>query len=203
MGMTGGLVRASEAEIARLCAHPEELRDFIDEDVWVPPVRQVRPRGVLGFLLRLTPITIEEVDPDATPPPGARLEPSRPQFDMDTAWQPLHFLLTGTAWEGDEPACYLVRGGQGIADDAEAFSSARALDPDNVRQFDAFLSTVSHEDLRKRFDLKAMIAARIYSAPRGGSAGPDIEPLLELFDELRAFVAASAAAGAGLVVYQR
>jgi hypothetical protein len=201
--MTGGLVRASEADIVRICAHPEELSDFIDEDVWVPPVRQVRPKGILGLLLRLTPVTIEEVDPDATPPPGARLDPSRPQLDLDTAWLPLHFLLTGTAWEGDEPACYLVKGGQEIAEDTETFSSARALRSDDVRRFDGFLATLSHDDLRRRFDLKAMIAARIYSPPRGGSPNPDVEPLLERFDELRAFVAASAAAGDGLVVYQR
>lgn len=68
MGMTCGLVQASDADIVRLRANPTEAIDFIEDGEWAPPVRQVRPKGVLGWLLRLTPITIEEVDPDAIAP---------------------------------------------------------------------------------------------------------------------------------------
>src|SRR5574339_1168659 len=115
MGMTGGLVRASEADLGRLRANRSSLTDFIQGDVWAPPVRGVQPKGLLGWLLRFTPITIEEVDPDAVPPAGANLVEPETHLDLDKAWQPLHFLLTGTAWEGEEPACYLVRGGEELA----------------------------------------------------------------------------------------
>ena len=107
MGMTGGLVRATLEEIARLRKHPSELPEFLDCGIWAPPNREVRPKGMLGWLLRLTPVRIYENDPDAVPPPGAEHAAIRPNIDLDKAWEPLHFLLTGTALEGEEPACYL------------------------------------------------------------------------------------------------
>jgi hypothetical protein len=111
MGMTCGLVQASDADILRLRANPTEAIDFIEDGEWAPPVRQVRPKSVLGWLLRLTPITIEEVDPDAVPPKDAAVGPFRPQIDLDKAWHPLHYLLTGTAWEVRSPAVFWCAAG--------------------------------------------------------------------------------------------
>ena len=110
MGMSGGLVRASLEEISRLREHPAELPEFLDCGIWAPPSREVRSKGILGWLLKLTPVRIYESDPDAVPPPGAEDRALRPNIDLDKAWEPLHFLLTGTALEGEEPACYLARG---------------------------------------------------------------------------------------------
>ena len=135
MGMTGGLVRASVEELARLREHPSELREFLDCGVWAPPNREVRPKGVFGWLLRLTPVRIYENDEDAVPPPGTEGGALRPNIDLDKAWEPLNFLLTGTAFEGDEPACYLACGGEELADEdpddeQETYSSIRALTPE-------------------------------------------------------------------------
>ena len=205
MGMTGGLVRASEADIRRLRADRSALPDFIEGDVWAPPVRRVQPKGILGWLLRLTPITIEETDPDAVPPEGAQLGERDSHLDLDKAWQPLHFLLTGTAWEGEEPGCYLVRGGEELVDDDElGYSSIRALTPEQISRFDEFLRALSHETLRQRFNRERMVALEIYSKPRdrNRSDGADeVYHLLEAFDALQAFVAATATRGDGAIAY--
>ena len=205
MGMTGGLVRASESDIRRLRADRTRLPDFIGGDVWTPPVRRVQPKGILGWLLRLTPITIEEVDPDAVPPAGAELDPPESHFDLDKAWQPLHFLFTGTAWDGEEPGCYLVRGGEDLIEPDEfGYTSIRALTPEQVSRFDEFLRTLSHETLRQRFDRQAMVALEIYPEPRAGRESPASEEvihLLETFDALRSFVAVTAERGDGAIVY--
>ena len=204
MGMTGGLVQASEAEILRLRMNPAELPEFIEGNEWAPPVREVRPKGILGWLLRLTPITIEEVDPDAVPPEGALSGDSRPHLDLDKAWHPLHYLLSETAWEGDEPGCYLVSGGESLCDEDLGYSSIRALTPSEVRRFDDFLSSLSHDTLRKRFDPPRMVALGIYQRPRTREkprTNDDLEHLLEAFDGLRVFVTSAARAGAGAIVY--
>ena len=205
MGMTGGLVRASETDIRRLRADRSTLPGFIEGDVWAPPVRRVQPKGILGWLLRLTPIIIEEVDPDAVPPESAKLVEPESHLDLDKAWQPLHFLLTGTAWEGEEPGCYLVRGGEELADDDElGYSSIRVLTPDQVSRFDEFLRSLSHETLRQRFDHQKMVALEIYSKPRArekASSHDEVPPLLEVFDGLRSFVAVTATGGDGAIVY--
>ncbi len=101
MGMTCGLYRASEAEIQALLDEPDSIEAFVNSSTWVPPVRQVRPKGILGWLLKLTPVSIEEVDPHAEPPPGYDPANDRPHCDLEGVWQELHFLFTGTAWEGD------------------------------------------------------------------------------------------------------
>lgn len=204
--MTGGLVRASEADLQRLRADPSSLPAFIQGDVWVPPTRRVQPKGILGWLLRLTPITIHEVDPDAVPPEGATLDLPDTHLDLDKAWHPLHFLLTGTAWEGEEPGCYLVRGGEELVDDDEmGYSSIRALSPSQIGRFDDFLRGLSHDTLRRRFNLQRMMALEIYPKPRAGqrarSDDDELPYLLEAFDPLQAFVADTATRGDGAIVY--
>jgi len=204
MGMTGGLVRASEAEIARLRSSPSELPAFIEGDEWAPPLREVRPKGVLGWLLKISPITVSEIDPDAVPPKDYRPGPRRPGVDLDKAWQALHFLFTGTAWDGDEPGCFLTHGGEELGDEDLGYNTIRALSPARVRQFDEFLDQLSHEELRQRFLRERMVALEIYaknSVRAGKLADKEIERLLELFDELRAFVKETATTGDWAIAY--
>ena len=209
MGMTGGLVRASVAEVARLRQHPSELPEFLDCGLWAPPSREVRPKGILGWLLRLTPVRVYESDPDAVPPPGADSGPRRPHIDLDKAWEPLNFLLTGTAMEGDEPACYLVRGGEELVEDVDSdesgYSSIRALTPEQVAAFDRHLSSLSIDDLRQRFDFNRMAALRIYSKRSNKKAPTDdqelLDDLIEAFDGLRTFVSETAASGEAAIAY--
>ena len=208
MGMTGGLVRASVEEIARLRKHPSELPEFLDCGIWAPPIREVRPRSIFGWLLRLTPVRIYESDQDAVPPPGTENGSIRPNVNLDKAWAPLHFLLTGTAMAGDEPACYLACGGDELAgdvDDEREYSSIRALTPDQVASFDRHLSSLTVEELRRRFDVERMSELRIYSKRRRSTTRADDEETLDhligAFEDLRTFVRETAASGAGAIAY--
>ena len=206
--MTGGLVRATVEEITHLRKHRSELPEFLACGIWAPPNREVQPKGILGWLLRLTPVRIYEADPDAVPPPGTDEGPIRPSIDHDKAWEPLHFLLTGSnATGGDEPACYLARGGEDLDSDLDddAYSSIRALTPEQVASFDRHLGSLTLEELRRRFDVDRMTELRIYSRPRRSKRSDDdgetLEHLLEAFEELRAFVRETAASGAGAIAY--
>lgn len=205
MGMTGGLVRASEADIRRLRADRSALPGFIEGDVWAPPQRRVHPKGIIGWLLRLTPISIHETDPDAVPPEGAQIVERESHLDLDKAWQPLHFLLTGTAWEGEEPGCYLIRGGEELVDDDDlGYSSIRALTTDQISRLDEFLRELSHETLRQRFNHERMVALEIYAKPRArnkADAPDEVYHLLEAFDSLVSFVAVTAQRGEGAIAY--
>ena len=87
---------------------------------------------LFGWLKSLSPITIEEVRPlpDRAESGAA---PTRAELDLDKAWHGLQFLFTNTAWEGDEPACFLVKGGREIGDEEVGYSMPRLLDPPQVR----------------------------------------------------------------------
>ena len=209
MGMSGGLVQASPKEIAHLREHPAELPEFLDCGIWAPPNREVRSKGILGWLLKLTPVRIYESDPDAVPPPGAEDGALRPNIDLDKAWEPLHFLLTGTALEGEEPACYLARGGEELVeeldDEESAYSSIRVLTPEQVAAFERHLSSLTIDELRRRFDVNRMVELRIYAKRRSTKAPTDedrtLDHLIKTFEDLRTFVRETAASGAGAIAY--
>src|SRR5688500_2222424 len=195
MGMTAGIYRASEAEIRKLADDPGCVAEFLDSTGWAPPVREVRPKGLLGWLWKLSPITIEEVDPDAVPPPDYELT-ERAHCDLEGGWTGLHFLFTGKAREGDEPACYLVRGGEDIGDaDELGYSRLQALDPERVRLCATFRLSLSNQQLEDRYAPQRMMALRIDAARVAR------EQLFDAFDDLRAFIDAAVDAGDGVVVY--
>jgi len=112
----------------------------------------------------------------------------------------LHYLLTGTADGGTEPACYLLTGGEDLDDDGDL--QARLLGPDQVRALAAHLATLGADEMTRRFDPKRMTKLRIYpdiwerpeetDAPRGF--------LLDAFSKLRKFVDGAARDGDAIVV---
>ena len=205
MGMTGGLYQASAAEIRSLISDPSSMEAFFEASSWAPRAREVRPPGIRGWLLKLSPVRIYENDPDAVPPPGYDAALDRPHCDLEGVWHGLHFIFTGTAWEGDAPACYLLRGGDEIGDaDELGYSVLHALLPEQVRQFGAFLHGLSRDELTRRFDPARMTALEIdpniWERPAPGQSRP-LDPLIAGYEDLCAFVDAAIEASAGAIVY--
>ena len=185
-----------------LLAAPASIDAFFEASTWAPPVREVRPQGMLGWLMKLSPVQVFEIDPDATPPHDR--PPDRPHCDLEGVWHGLHFLFTGTAWKGDEPACYLILGGDEIGDaDERRYSVLQALSPDKVQRFATFLRDLSREELEHRFDPARMTELAIdpehWNHTDNGRR--PFDELLVGFDALHAFIDATADADAGAVVY--
>ena len=202
MGMTCSLHRASEAEIARLLAEPDALANFLYADAGPTlQVREVRPKGILGWLLSLTPIRTEEVvsdhdDEEAAVRTG---DPDR-SIEIDKGWHGLHFLFTGTAEQGDEPACYFVRGGEALDDEG----AARALRPHQVQRFAAFLDTLTPAELTRRYDPARMTKLDIYprviwNRPVAPGESP-LDWLIGCHGDVQRFVRKVAASGDCLII---
>ena len=199
MGMYGTLRRVTVADAARL-RDPRLLEAFLFGEPSI--VVEERLPGLLGFLLRLTPIKVQRAE--AAPPSDNPLwPPPAPgeQLELDKAWHGLHFLLTGTADGGTEPACYLLMGGETLGDDDEM--DVRLLRPEQVRALAEHLATLSVDELTRRFDPERMTKLEIYphviwkrpeatDAPRGF--------LLGAFAELRELVANAAQDGDAIVI---
>ena len=202
MGMTCTLHRVAAARIDGLIGSPASVRAFLeaDDENWIIS----RPKGLIGFLLRLTPMSVETATPKEplTPEDMDRLRET--ECDLEGAWHGLHFLFTGTAWEGNEPACYLVQGGEDLGDD-DFDVPPRLLRPEHVRDFNLFLGELSEDELRRRYDPKRMTGLKIDSVSlwQGATAPAGAVPalLLEAFNELRAFTGRAAAAGDAIVVH--
>ena len=196
MGMTCSLHRLTSTEIDKLIKDPSTLDKVLGFDLG-PPVREVRPKGILGFLLRLTPVTISEVDPDA-PESSYEIDPDK-TIDIEKAWHGLHFLFTGTSKESTLPASYLLNGGEDVDDEG----MARALRPKQVKDFAEFLDRMTPEALSKRFEPRRMMELETYPEIWDRDPGEDdtLQWLLSYFVELKAFVRRTADGGDGLVIF--
>jgi hypothetical protein len=189
--------RATEADVDRLLAHPDSVADFLNPPGDGPRMREVRPKGIFGFLLRLTPITITEQDPDDDTP-FAEPDPER-EINIDKAWHGLHFLLTGTADEGEGPASFLMQGGEALDDEGRA----RAFRPVEVERIARHLQALSQEQLAGRFDGKRMNELDIYPGriwqPESGDHDTR-QWLLDFYEEVREFMVRVAAARECVIV---
>jgi hypothetical protein len=87
--------------------------------------------------------------------------PTEDGLNLEKSWHVLHYLLTGKAEKAPPLVGNAILGGQDIGGDLGC-GPARFLTPQQVREVRTALSAISKDGLRKRFDLKAMMAARIY-----------------------------------------
>ncbi len=202
MGMTCALYRASGHEIDRLIREPAALARLLDpEEAAAPTVKVVRPKGLFGLVLRLFPITITEATSEPADDAVAGAPDLDRTIDLDKGWHGLHFLFTRTADEGEEPGCYLVRGGEDLDDEGQA----RALRPNQVQRFADYLSALTPDELARRYDPARMTRLGIYPdviwmRPTSAEDAP-LAWLLECFSELRQFMGRAAAAGDGVIIH--
>lgn len=175
MGMICVLRRASPGDLQQLLRDPELITSFLHED---------------------------DHDELPAPPPLPWSERAEDDTtDLDKAWHGLHYLFTGTAWEGEAPSGLLLNGGEQIGDVDVGMGPARALRPDDVRRFAEFLAPLDQGTLRDRFDPGKMVALDIYPARLWGSDDDPFGYLWEHFQVLRDFVAGAARRGDGLVIF--
>ncbi len=164
----------------------------------------VREPGLLGFINRLFGVKTQQVSATAAADESANRElvQDGEELGLEKAWQGLHFLFTGTAWEGEEPGCFLLLGGEEIGNQDDG--SVRVLGPDQVSQFAAFLTGLSRDELARRYNPTRMTALDIYPKVIWLRPTPDGESqfdyLFETFEELRDFVTATSTRGDSLIV---
>jgi hypothetical protein len=110
-----------------------------------------------------------------------------PRLDLDKSWHGLHYLLTGSAWENEGPLAFLVTGDQMIDLDP---SSAHVFWKDQVEAIDDALRELTPEELRRRFDARAMIQAEVYPEiwDRDPKQDDTLGWLIVHFEKLKAFV---------------
>lgn len=124
--------------------------------------------------------------------------------DVDKAWHALHFLLTGSAWEGTAPLDFIAVGGEAIGDEDVGYGPARALRSRDVVALDRALEKVPTSELVRRYDAAKMEELEIY--PGGWStlnpaAGDEFGYFSGAYDDVRALVRRAAQDGRGLLIW--
>ncbi len=121
-------------------------------------------------------------------------------LDLDKAWHGLHFLFTGTAWEGAAPLDFLVRGGSQVGERDVGYGPARVFLSAEVREIWTALAPLTREKLALAYDPAAMTRLDIYPAVWDRGDAEDLEYVLEYFDMLHGFIEGAVKEDEGLLV---
>ena len=197
MGMYGTIWRVTPADVRRLSrAGRREVSDFL----FGAPSGPVRAKGLRGWFNRISPIKIESYEDYLDAPRGQG--GAKAELDVDKAWHGLHFLFTGTAQGGEEPACFLTEGGSMLGEDADEEALPRVLSAPQVAAFARYLRGLNRDMLAGRYDPARMTELGIY--PDIWDKAEELDQnrtyLLDAFEQLRDFVVAADAGGDQLVV---
>jgi hypothetical protein len=167
--------------------------------------------GLAMSYLRLPPSLEGEPDPGRIarlvfgPVDWRRRHPPDQVFDVGAAWQGLHYLLTGDAWEGRAPEADAVCGGRLLTEDgaAELGMDVIYLAPDRVKPAADHLVGTPFESIAGRYDLGRMMAAEVQDAKEWARRPPQEvrdRMLRPAYEGLRSFFVA--AAGNGQAIYK-
>ncbi|MEW6283666.1 MAG: YfbM family protein [Candidatus Eremiobacterota bacterium] len=189
MSMIGNLARLPDELAQHLLRHPGEVHEFL----YGSPPPLPRFRGLFAALL------------------GRREAPTKPavphlseedSFCLEKDWHILHFLFTGTAWDGAMPECFLVKGGREVGNVDVGYGPARCLSPVEVETVARFLDGVTIDRLRDRYDVRAMAAAKIYGLAHPPIASQEeLSALMDTVRRIRDFLAETARRRQALLVY--
>jgi hypothetical protein len=204
MSMILGMVTLGDANIARVLADPPLVWRVIAPDDPGAYESARRPAAKSSFLGRIfgRPPAAGGSKPDTSGEAFALAEGEGLSADLDKAWHGIHYLLTGTAWEGREPLNFLLAGGRPVGDIDVGYGPARVLSAAETRAAHDALAQLGDDELRRRFDPAEMMSKEIYPEiwDRPPEEDDTIEYLMEYVGILRAFLAQAVEKRQGLVV---
>ena len=121
-------------------------------------------------------------------------------MDLDKFWQAIHFLLTGSQWEGDPPLNFLLAGGTPVGDIDIGHGPARVLRNNELADVNRELSKITNEEFKTRYDPGLMRRNSIY--PRIWDSPPEdiLDFLIETFIDLKSFIKDAVSKRFGLVI---
>lgn len=201
MSMILELHSVSDANLARVLADPPLVWKVVspDDDSLYDAARAEAGVAGAGFFRRLFgrparakasavdfPLAAGEVD----------------TIDLDKAWHGIHFMLTGTAWEGEPPLNFLMQGGTVIGEVEVGYGPARGMTAAEVQTVAEALAGIDEAFMRARFDPAQMTQLDIYPGiwDRDPAEDDSLGYCLEYFGALRTFVMRAAERGAGLII---
>ena len=197
MGFYLSLAAVSDATIDRLVADPPlVMQIMLPGDPNAVASARERPSGpgLFGRLLG------RKAPPPPEPPPLA-LRPGEgdlgPEGNFEKSWHGFHYLLTGTAWEGDLPLNFLLVGGREL-DIEIGMAPPRAYSVAETRVIADALARLDDAELRRRYSPAEMMRLEIY--PEVWEGPGEVDRLLEDMTGLRAALERVTRQGFGLLV---
>ena len=197
-----GMVTLGDANIARVLADPPLVWRVIAPDapeLYESARERPSKPSFLGRIFGRPPAAEAGTSGEAF----ALADGEGVNADLDKAWHGIHYLLTGTAWEGDKPLNFLLAGGRPVGDIDVGYGPARVHSAAETRAAHEALTQLSDDDLRGRFDPGDMTSKEIYPEiwDRRPEEDDTLGYLMEHVGTLREFLAQAVEQRQGLVVH--
>jgi hypothetical protein len=184
VGMHFCIVQVSEFDLKEMHTDPEKIVEALERE----GPEQDRPARKSGEQLALFDL----------PPFPVPHHSAAGSLYLEKRWHVLHFLLTGETWEIGTPLSRAIFGRIEIGEDiGYGGGPARFLTPDDVRGVTSTLSSLTHEELRQRFDPKRLAEAEIYP---GNWEDWEVDWIIEDFDRFAAYYRNAAECGNGMLM---
>jgi hypothetical protein len=122
------------------------------------------------------------------------------RINIDRAWHGIHYLLTGTAWEGDPPLDFLVNGGRFIGAPDEDHGPLRAFTASETKAILEIFSTFSPYGMRKRYNPRDMMAKEVYP-PIWSHEEESLSFLIDNVERLRSFMRQAVETQMGMLIF--
>ena len=190
MGMILALTAADDETIGRILADPPLIWRLLAPDD-PGPYEDERKSRASWFTRVFGKGESNRVEPEIE---------SEGETDLDKSWHGIHFLLTGTASEGEFPLSFLIHGGAQIGDVEVGYGPARALRSSEVKEVNGALSVIDEQTLRTRFDPIKMSELGIYPEIWERDGDEAMEYLEENFRVLTDFINRAADKNLGIVI---
>lgn len=198
MSMCLGLVALSDSNIKRVLQDPPLVWQVIAPENPAPYEAARAEQAQPSLLARL----FGRAKPTQSVPELEKSAAEGFSTDLDKAWHGIHYLLTGTAWEGKHPRNFLVSGGAAVGEIDVGYGPARVLTAGQTREIRDALSALTNEDLKAMFDPQDMLDKDIYPEIWAGAEEDDpLGYLMENVQILRGFLNQAAEERLGVVVY--
>lgn len=182
MSMCYSIYAASDESLSALFGTPELIHRFLGN-----PSPRPKSKQRIGIFARLfggkvdaDTTTVEKVTPNFR----TDIEPCH----LDKSWHGLHYLFTGSDWEGEPPQSFLLNWGKEIGEIDVGYGPARGLSSSQICAIHEFLETIDAMVLRKRFNTTKMEELEIY--PNCWTRDPEAEfaYLVEFLEPLKDFI---------------
>lgn len=199
MGMCLGLCTLSDGNIRKVLTDPPLIWKVIapgDPDAY-ENVREEPSGGLLSKLFGRKNLTTQKAT-DLQLADGEVVD-----TDLDKAWHGIHYMLTQSAWEGEEPLSFLVNGGSQVGDIEVGYGPARVFTSGQVQSLNVALQPIDEPFLKNRFNPREMMSLEIYPEIWDRDPGEDdsFGYCVEYFGTLKSFVAQAAQRRMGIVLY--
>ena len=158
MGVSMSLQSASDQKINELAQDAKALEQFIRAGGREESANGDALRAILANGSSLNPQMKGLFDMFSGLKDSQNLSPS---LDLGKSQHGLHYLFSGSPYGGREPQCFLMHGGRVIGK-YRGESEVRAITSSQLAAFAHEIQPIDDEELARRYNGKAMVAADIY-----------------------------------------